>query len=555
MSRHGAAWGWCAFCALLVAEVLLVRAHARREIVWAYPAMWDQVAIYSRAYLGYDRVRQMGVARGLGPLVARPSPTGALAPPAAAALMLLFGPSRLSALTLNIVWLALAQLALVAALRRLSGGWSAPALGLGLWLSAGTAFVWGGLFDLRLDFGAACLFGAFVSAALASDTLRAAKGAALAGAVALVMVLYRHLTLAYLLAILAALALVLFWRHRGATRQRWRGLAALGATALLPLLPLAPHFWRRTRLYYDGTTMDQAAFARLFGAGPGAHALEALAIYPRSLALVHGGPLFIGLVVLALAVTLFALRRALGHEGAREGVAERAPVPPFDARLAGVFAALAFFAPLALLSAYPPKAPTVAGVLVMPLVWLGALPAVELARRGRAPRLLAALAGATFLAGLLAFGARCAGPGPFAGDRPSARAVVQLYGTIAEISLARGWRAPSQAWDAAADFQLAWLLVPIAYEAHGRLLTPRVTLGHPATAPATQAAVERAVAGSDFVVVTRSGAVDSGHAFDASMRALRPRLLALCDERLTRVARFAIYGREIDLFVRPGAPR
>ena len=172
---RGGVWGWGLLVLLLLAEALLFRLHAQREIAFAYPAMWDQVAIYSRAYLAYDRTLQMGLVDGLGPLLARPSATGAVAPAAVALLMRLLGPSRVSALALNFLWFALAQVLLVLALRRVSRSWSAPALGLGLWLAAGTFFCWGGLFDLRLDFGAACLFGGFVSLVVASDTLRSAR--------------------------------------------------------------------------------------------------------------------------------------------------------------------------------------------------------------------------------------------------------------------------------------------------------------------------------------------------------------------------------------------
>src|SRR5262245_26454015 len=163
-----------------------------------------------RSYETHERIRQRGLWGGLAYGLRMPTAKGPMMHVQAALLYLVLGPSRLSALTLNFLYFALLQCALVATARWYSGRWSVALFALGLLLAARAPFYpAGGLVDFRIDFIASCLFGTFLCAVLRSGLFASRRWSAVAGGVAALLVLFRSLTALYLAGVLGALFLAL----------------------------------------------------------------------------------------------------------------------------------------------------------------------------------------------------------------------------------------------------------------------------------------------------------------------------------------------------------
>ena len=541
---RASALGWAALGLMLVAQYGLFRTFALREVVWAYPARFDQSAALRRSYETYEGIRAHGVLAGMRDRLAEQAPTGVLMPIEAAVLFLLLGPSRLSALTLSFVHLALFEAALVALLRWWSGRWSVAALGLGLLLSARFPFpVAGGLFDFRMDTIALSLWGIFICAALRSRVFADRGWSLLAGAAAGVLVLVRFLTLAYLAGVLLVMLVFMAARRRSPKNVIAAALVALvmAAPALLMNLPsMRDYYGPGHFIGFERTIWLEAQGLRTVGAH--------LLFYPRSLAVDQAGPFLLGMIALLVLVALL-LRRTFRPEAERNA--------PGDGAANAVFLAAAFLAPLGVLTVHAVKSPVVGSILVPPVVIAAALLFCRLARAVRGhplprttERALAVIGGLTLAAGIGYHATRLLGPGPFRGQRADIRGVLRLYDAIGDMSRARGWRAPRVSMDRMTEFLNPGLVPAVVYERRGLLLAYNGGLGSRIYAVTEPEALAQAGA-SDFVVVTDDGPDIGPFPFEASMRQARPALRRLCDERFERLGDYRFFGRQATLYARP----
>src|SRR5262249_2955657 len=146
-----------------------------------------------------------GFFRGVRFGLRRPIANGLLLHVQAAVLCVLFGPSRLTALSLNFLYFAAFQTVLFAVLYRLTQRWSVAFLGLGLLLTALSPHSpAGGLLDFRIDCIAFSLFGILLCTVVRSGFFSSLRWSLAVGAVALLLVLFRFLTSVYLAGILGA---------------------------------------------------------------------------------------------------------------------------------------------------------------------------------------------------------------------------------------------------------------------------------------------------------------------------------------------------------------
>jgi hypothetical protein len=141
-------------------------------------------------------------------------------------------------------------------------------------------------------------------------------------------------------------------------------------------------------------------------------------------------------------------------------------------------------------------------------------------------------------------------PGPLAGQRTDIASVLALYDAIGEHSRRRHWPAPRVSTDRLADFLHPGLVPAVVYERQGLLLAYNGGLGSRIFALTEPEALGLA-AGSDFVVVTDDGPDLSIFPFERSMRAIRPALRRLCEERFARLGDYRFFGRQATLYARP----
>jgi GT2 family glycosyltransferase len=536
-----------AMAAAVSAEWWLFAGYVHRRVDWTYPRHWDQVTTLRVAYEAYEQSRTVGPGRALRNLAGRDHPMGLLLPAADVAAFRLAGPSRLAALAPVFAAYALMQVALVLLLRRLAGT-AAAVLGFGLSLAAGALYHGpGGLADVRADLPAACLFAVFLGLALRAGVFRSARWSALAGLAAAACAATRFVTIVHIGALLAAFvavewALRLRTRDREARRaaaERIRGAALAGA---LMVAVNAPLVWLQRdgvgAHYFRGILGPlRAARAEVAGA---AQLLDNLAFYPRTL-LGQAGPTWIAAALLLLGLAAYEVVRAR-RAGTGPGPAAR-------------LLAIAFVAPLAVLTAVTSKSGVVGVLLLGPILW--AVPLVaDRWRRLRAARgvpadlVLWAVAGVVVLQG-----ARVQYRQWRVYTSPLVPAEVDgvfaLYDAVERDARARGSREPLVSVDHVSESLHGWTLGVSTYERTGRLLPARLGLGAAIGAPSEAEALARARE-SDYLVVTVAAREPTGpYPADRALAAVRPALLAQAERTMRPLGRFRTPGREVALYGRP----
>jgi len=552
------ALGWIGIGLLIVCEWGLFRQFAQREITWAYPANYDQVQYLSQSYRTYQQMLDQGVGPGLWYALDMTVPQGMLIHPQAALLFFVVGPSRLGALTLNFLYFAALQVVLVGTLRWLTRSWAVPALGLGLLLTAATAWYWaGGLMDFRLDFIAFCLFGIFICTVVRSGIFASPAWSLMTGGVAAWLVLFRFITSVYILVIFAGMGLFLYARsrtgrgpNRGPAMSRLRGLL----TAVIVLVALtAPALWHARdslrRYYVVGhvTGEEKAIRAEQLGL----HGLaDVLSFYPRSILSDHAGPTFLRFAAVALGLTfllaLAAPRSTLGAEP-----------PRLDLPTAYAFLTACLLGPVAVLTANTAKSPVVGNVVVPALLWLVVLTVAvwsgALRRQALPPITSAGLAVVAALAvacGIATQFVWLAQRSDLSRRRADVEQVLQLYDVLIRHSLQRGLDRPVVSADIISDYVNPTIVEPLAYERHGISIRPRggPALGRGVFAMTKDGAVPRLEQSDFFITAGSDTARDTDFPFDRSMRRLRPELQGVRDRTFVELRRFRIYDRDVTLY-------
>lgn len=550
IGRDGLAW--TLFAVLLLSQYCLFREYVERELAPVYPRMFDQSGYLASAYGLHDDILEHGLASaGLRAWQLR-SPQTLLFQPEAALLMFFTGASRLGALSLGFLHFALLQLVLVATLRRLSRGWTAPALALGLLLSARTAFGWGGIGDFRTDFSALCLHGLFVCVVLSTNSFAARRAGLYVGAAAVYLALFRYVALIYLGATLLAFGAFLSiasWRAAAAERPAWlarrRNLGMALATLALGMLPVIGASWGLLRSYYWAGQHDAAD---QHSAGTGEE-LPGLVYYARSLRDDHAGEVFVALSAAALVVGGLALRR-------RRPTAERAPVVPFETLPAAAFLATATVAPLVVLALNQARSPIVVGFLVPCLVLLVALPAVVAARRAMGPlrrRLLGCVSAVSVVTGLAVQLDALARHAPPA-ERADAQQATQLLESVAQVCYDMEWRRPVVLYDTVNEFQMPWAAAVLAYERLRWRFDPAVPIGSPMFRPVEPKALRDGFAAADVAILVRRPprrGFKPWLAFDSSMSVFREALVVRAEREMVLIARHNVDDWVVDAYARP----
>ena len=561
---------WGAVIVLLLAQRGLFRQFALREVVGSYPPYFDQLAYLEQSYETYQRILDHGVITGLGegmglkfghlPMNAG----GATLHLEAALLYLMTGPSRLSAISLNFIYFAVFQIVLVAAVRWLTGRWSAAFLALGLLLTTMTGFYFaGGLFDFRFDFGAFCFFGIFICAVVRSGIFDDWRWSVVAGAAAVVLGTHRLITLVYLFGIFGLFLgfLVAFWFVRwndlpGQQRiqRRVRGTLVAGLIIAFLAGPVLWHHRQAIYGYYIAGHLEKGEKELRARETNTTTFLASIAFYPMHLKDDHLGPVFLVVVywTLILALLVGIVTAASRLPGTRR------PAVPIDFICGYVFLGLCLMVPLAVLTADTAKGQQVAGIMVAPILWLVILAVVMLleAYRGEpmpaaARYLLHVLATVAMLAGLWVQFTQYTRRTIVSQNPRDVADLVGMYDRMFDDCQAMGWTSPAIAVDCTSDFLYHKNLTILGYERHGVLLSAGGSIGQLQAYPVAEL-FER-MRRSDFAVITRLAgpAPEYQFPFDLQLQELHPQILAWCRQNMTELRRLHVFDRDIDVFIRP----
>jgi hypothetical protein len=563
-ARSSRAWGWAVVGLVFLGQICLFVRFAEREVTCAYPPAFDQVGYLLQTYTLADHMRADGMFTALGQelvsgLVGNTA-NGTLLQIQAAAVCVWTGSSRPHVLLVNLAYLLLFELALVGVLRHFSRGWSVPLAGLGLVLSATTAFQYpGGMFDFRLDFAAMCLFGTFMCAVLRSGPFEHRGWCAVAGLVGGALVLERVITALYVAGVLAVmlsmLAARLAWRRlepaaRARVRRRLGGAILTSACLAVIAFPYMMHIRQALFDYYVvGHVLGPERNIRIREAGT-TNILAHLAYYPSTLLRDQLGKRFQTLCLLTLLIAGVAWYRARSACAASLATLGDVATP-------AVFLAACLFVPGGILLIHACKSLVVSSILVpgvVGLVLASLLVASRLVDRVPRPTRLGAVlvALATFSVGC---GVYVQVKYQYRSDLFGSRTadtirLVDLFDTLRTTSAARHWPQPIIGIDEVSEKLNHGIARLMLYERYGSWQPICQSLGGSIFAIDQAEALAEAQR-SDFVICTRAkNNYRSPYPFDQCMQNIRPTLVAWCKSHLDLLSTVSLVDRDVELYVR-----
>jgi hypothetical protein len=546
-------WGWCLAALLILVQWLLFRQYAEREIVWGYPAYFDQAIYLAQCHEIYDTMLRYGFWDGIFHSFTMALPTGRGLQIQGPILFLMFGASRMSALTLNFLYFAGFLAVLAYTLHWATRQWAIVFTGLGLVLASASRFFWaGGYMDFRLDFINACNYGILLCLVIRSEMFRSWGWSLLVG-VQLALTLWLRLLMTPILAlILSLLGLLFFYR----SRAQFRNLLVSGFLALLLVLPCLIPTIRPSLSYYAGEVTSGAAAIRASEFAARTTAEWAL-YYLHSVAVDHLGAAFIllgALLVVASSLVLLMVGGRMRSLNVRFG-------GQIEGLEAIVFLGASFLAPLLVLTIYPVRSPVVGNILVAPVVGLILLPVVIAAGLSRAALHSPVISKTwiiTVTATSMVFGVNnelknVNRPGPHTGREEDTRKIVAFIDALVAHCKATGLKRPIVALDRIADYLNGATIRALAYERHGYLLRPEYSMPQQMFEIPESQAIENILKADLAIVRDRDAPLVLGYdyPFNVAIRKHQDRLRAAAAERFDRIATVEAFGEVIGLYARP----
>jgi hypothetical protein len=540
-ARRRAAVHALALAAVFAAELALFWAATGRHAAWVYPRWFDQVQYLREAYDAGDRMRAGGFAAGAQDALAHVSPQGSLHGFFALLVFAVAGPSRLSALGVNLVAFVVLQAVTFLAVRRISGSYALAWAAVGL--LAALQGPWSGgpgsAADFRLDWMAACAYGAALGVAVAGSGFRSVRWALLLGAAVGVVLLTRYLCAVYFAIIYAAL---FFWLL--ARPGRWRRCGCLALSGVVAAGIAAVPFWRARAVIYSYYWVGHFA-------GPEAALRNSHMGGWSSARWMASELLFaqVGPAAAILGAGAAAAFLAASLLNARGGGAPSGPARPSGDAWA---VAVAFFAaPVAVLGVHPDKVSQPLAVIVPAAAWIIILAWLHLGRRaGRGA--VAATCSAVAVAGAVLF-VKAQERNPLRdGMDAEFREVNALGDYLFFRSEESGLSRPRIAVTWWLDSLNAGSFETLGRERHGRWLhfTGILPTG---LFPAAPAVVMERLAAADFVcLVTRA---PQEWPFDRQMAAMLPEMSAWCAANLRQVGALDTAEFSATVYERPALAR
>ncbi|HWA10041.1 MAG TPA: putative Ig domain-containing protein [Opitutaceae bacterium] len=520
---------------VLAGELVFFGTAIARHQAWVYPRWFDQVQYLDEAYRGYERARESGFLAGVRETLANISPQGTLHDFWALLVFSMTGPSREAALAVNLLAFAALQAVTFFTARRISGSSAVAWIGVAFLaaLRCGWSGGSGSAVDFRLDWMAACAYGSALGVAAAGDGFRSARSATAFGLAVALVLLTRHLTAVYFVAIYALFLIALLAQPGRRTRIGWLLLSGAVALAIA-----GPSFWRNRHAIYNYYWIGHIDGPERALRDPHLGPLASVRWLLSDLWSVQLG--WAALVLIAGTVVALAVARRFSGRPSVERPGRR------DAWIAaGIF----FIAPAAVLSMHTLKASQPVSILAPAAAWLGLLACASLAR-GLGSRGTGIVAAGAVAGGLAIFTAGVRGLGLSAAEERTAEKTNALadyvYDRAEECGLAR----PRLAVTWILDGLNGPAFRVLGYERHGRWLQIDETL--PTGLFETTAAIVMGQLGqSDFVCLVKGGTAEAGPwPFNREMLALLPAIGEWCEANLRRVGELEVEGMPSVLYER-----
>lgn len=284
---------------IFAAEILLFYSYAVRITEMSYPVAFDQISYMNQSYSLYENMIAKDYAKILEFI--RTQPTGFLYQLLGAAMLFLFGNSRVTLLLLNLLGYLLVQAAGGYLIWKLTDRYSYALIFEGLFYLTRSAFFWAGdLLDFRIDFFASCLYTCWLLLFLCCQTFRSKKYFVCSVFLAVALILCRPFTIIYLLGVIGVGGVILCVIYRDECKNILKEAAVCGTTIAIFAAPYL--FLIRKGLYaYYGIGHLLGNEKEIRAAEQGVHSIwQNLIFYPNSLVRDHLG-------ITAFAICLFLI--------------------------------------------------------------------------------------------------------------------------------------------------------------------------------------------------------------------------------------------------------
>lgn len=549
-------WVW--FSLLALAEYLFFRTYALREIAPYYPFAFDQASYLPISYELYENILHKGLISGIqhSTILA----TGPLFPLQTVFFFFLTSASRLNAITINLIYYVLFQLAVFLTVRHLFKNIHMAIIALAVLLMIKTPFFMAGsLYDYRMDFLAFCLYGIFIACVLVSDIFTLRKWAIIAGLVAAWLILLRAITAVYLGTIYFLFFIILVYcffktlnlsepsRHLIAKKR----LFNLTVSGIIVLLLTFPALWlNRQGLYNYYVVNHVLGKERIIRAIiSGTTTFYADIIYYPTFLFNHLNKSagYSMLIVMVIFITFIFIQKKLWATKSFNPV-------NLHPRISLLFLILSLFVPLFFLTLDEQKSSVVASILVSPFFWLFVYSAGTLAVYNQLftnyPRLFAIGAYALLITSLN-FQVKCYTD--YTDD-----AHINDLKTINRMSLAIGDYATSKKWpkilisfDHMSAETNSGVLKVLYYEYRGKLLTVNTTkLGNQIFSISKEDALKGLEKSNVAILTTGEYQIRSPFPFEASIKPIAPLLQHYAQTHFISLGDYSFMGQKVRVYVR-----
>jgi hypothetical protein len=382
LKRYHDIWFYIAIFVLLAIEYMWFRTYVLHEIAYYYPYNFDQASYLRASYVLYHDVKVRGLHSiwQYYPIGA----TGLLFPLQTLLFFLLFGTSRLTALSISFFYFALLLCVCILVVKRFSRKLYVPIIFLALLLSIQTPFLpFGGVTDFRIDFIAFCLYGIFITCVIRSQIFLERKWTIIAALLGCILILFRYITAVYIGLNFFLMFLYLccnkYWQYTDIARlqsnKRIINLliagSIIGLFAFIPCLMLSGH--AIYNYYVVGHVLGGEKYIRSILVGSNG-LFASLTFYPRLIIFRHLGINLVAICLrlLAIGFLLFILAKVFNNkrEPRKKHVIVNNNILSSNFAIGCVFLVLSIILPLIILTLDVSKSFVVGGIVVMPILWL-----------------------------------------------------------------------------------------------------------------------------------------------------------------------------------------
>lgn len=552
---------WCLFGIVAILEFFFFKDYVMREVVPFYPINFDQGAILPHVYGVYENIKNYGFFAGISQ--SPPLPTGAFFPVQAALVFLIFGPSRLSALLLNLAYFVLLQLSALLVIRRLTPKIYLPLIFLGLMLSIKSPYLdYGSMMDFRMDFIGVCIYGIFICSVIRSQFFLDRKWVIITALCACLMISLRCITLVYLAFIMMfyfAYLVGSFYCAAVAGTKRQEAKDRIGNILIMGciiLVVMFPYLWVNKEILYNyyvvGHITGSEKYIRLHEVGITDMA-SLLRFYPHSLMKNHLGAIVgkISVLLLIFYAVGYVMKRFWVKNNHQTVINQN----HVSWKQGFIFLTLSLLVPLLILTLDVNKSSVVGGIAIMPTLWLIMWTCLYFDAQGffavRARWLPHIVAVAILIMGLT---------NQFdllKKHRDENRlndltALTQMYRDIGDYSVAQGWSHVRLSIDQICDYLTCGNLSVLYYEHTGKLLRVGVEKLGGKIFSVTQEEALASLKNSHVVILNLNDyPKEYPYPFNDSIETIKPLIRKQVEQDFTRLGDYRYRDMMFRVYVKP----